>query len=471
MDSFNNLIVVTLALGGVATGNGFNVLHHLAGNSPWFSGPEVTGISSEVPAECTVDMAAFISRHGSRYADNGAYREWANLSSRIHAANFTVQDRALDFLPSWKPVMEYPEQQIAQLSTTGYKELYDMGATYRLQYPDLYAYNTNFTLWSNYYYPSSRVRDSARLFARGYLGPNATELGSIFALNASNPRSFMNSLGSSDLCPAYDDDEGGHHHETWKHIFLPPIQARLNKLIHGDFQFTGDEVYIIPYLCGFETQIMGSSSPWCSIFTEEEILQYEYAQDLRYWYGNGLGTQIEKYMMLPVLDGLVQRFVDGPEATYTTSDTSTFVPPKLIAAFTNDGQISQLAAAIGVFDEETPLPATEISKNRLFKASNFVTMRGTIGFERLHCASEKAGNGTYLRIRLNDVVYPVAKCQSGPGKSCPLAEYQGLVKSKLNSAGNFSQICNVKDPAIPAGQNSATFFTDIALPFQTLVKP
>ncbi|KAF2243137.1 phosphoglycerate mutase-like protein [Trematosphaeria pertusa] len=469
MARFIKLLIAALGVSGAAAD--FNVLRHLGGNGQWFPGPEVTGISSEVPSGCTVEQAAFFSRHGSRYPDTGAYAEWTNLSSRIHAAQFSVRDSTLAFLSSWTPALKYPEQQIAQVSTTGYKELYDMGATYRLRYSDLYAYSTDFTMWSNYYSSSPRVRDSARLFARGFLGPNATELGSIYALNSSDPRSFMNSLAPSDLCPAYKDSGGSPSIDTWNNIYLPPIQKRLNKLIKGGFQFTQSDVSIIPYLCGFETQITGALSPWCSVFTEDEILQYEYAQDLRYWYGTGLGTDIEKYMMLPVLDGLVHRFVDGPNATYANSDGSTFTPPKLIAAFSNDGQINQLVAAIGVFDNEPQLPANRIMKDRLFRASRIVPMRGTVGFERLSCSSGRHGTSAYVRIRLNDVVYPVANCQSGPGKLCPLSQYQSLVKKKLKQAGDFYQICNVTNPAIPTGQNSTTFLTDVTLPFATVVKP
>lgn len=435
------------------------------------TGPETTGISSEVPPGCVVDLAASFSRHGSRYPDQGAYNEWTNLSSRIHASQFTVRDKALEFLSTWQPVLKHPEQQIAHISTTGYKELYDMGAAYRLRYDTLYAYSTELTMWSNYYSSSPRVRDSARLFARGFLGPNATELGSIYALNGSDPRSFMNSLAPSDLCPAYSDNSGGERKETWDNIYLPPIQKRLNRMIKGDFQFTQYDISIIPYLCGFETQITGIRSPWCSLLTDEETLQYEYGQDLRYWYGTGLGTDIEKLQMVPILNGLVQRFVDGPNATYTTSDGSVFIPPKLIVSFLNDGQINQLVAAIGVFDKEPQLPANRILRDRLFRSSNFVSMRGTVAFERFSCPGRGSSDNTFVRIRLNNVVYPVANCKGGPGQSCPLKQYQALVQDKLKRAGNFSQICNVTNPAIPRDQNTATFFTDIKLPFETLLRP
>ncbi|KAF2677199.1 phosphoglycerate mutase-like protein [Lentithecium fluviatile CBS 122367] len=473
-------VAATLVLGAVAS-DSFNVLQHLGGNGQWFPGPDITGISSDVPAGCKVDLFASFSRHGSRYPDTGAYKEWTDLYYRIQAAgNLTITDSKLAFLSSWKPVLTDPDQQIAQLSTTGYKELYDMGATFRLRYSHLYDYNTNLTLWANYYKSSPRVRDSARLFARGFLGPNATDLGTIYALNSSDSRSFMNSLATSDLCPTYSDSGGSPYKDTWDSHYLPPIQNRLNGHIHGSFNLTQTDVSIIPYLCGFETQITGGTSPFCSVFTEAEILQYEYAQDLRYWYGNGLGTDVEKYMMLPVLDGLVQRFVDGPNKTYVDEEGEVFKPPRVMVSFTNDGQVNQLIAALGVFDGEEQLPAAMIPENRLFRASNLVRMRGTVGFERLSCSSSSSGSagygngsrdGVYIRIVLNDVVYPVAGCKSGPGSSCPLAEYRKIVKGKLAEAGNFGKLCNVTDSSIPSNRSNVTFFTNPDLPFAIIVKP
>lgn len=104
--------------------------------------------------------------------------------------------------------------------------------------------------------------------------------------------------------------------------------------------------------------------------------------------------------MLPVLNGIIQRFQDGPNKTYTSSDGTSFRPPPLSAMFTNDGQINQLVSEIGVFDDQTPLPSTYIPPQNKYVASHYVTMRGTIGFERLTCSSQH-----YVRITLNDVVY------------------------------------------------------------------
>lgn len=72
----------------------------LGGNSPWFQGPNVNDIPYEVPDGCSVDMAAFVSRHGSRYPDQGAYNGWVALSAKVsisispHYHNFADLNRS-----------------------------------------------------------------------------------------------------------------------------------------------------------------------------------------------------------------------------------------------------------------------------------------------------------------------------------------------------------------------------------------
>jgi acid phosphatase len=361
-------------------------------------------------------------------------------------------------------VLTNPEAQLSQISLGGYKELYDMGVDYRWKYPTFYKENDPFVLWANKY-TGPRVVDSARLFARGYLGPNATEVGKVYAINQTDPRSIANSLAPSDLCTNYSDNPAGNS-TTWAGIYLPPIVERINKRLSG-LNFTSDDITSFPYLCGFETQITGRRSPWCDVFTEEETLQYEYAQDIRYYYGTGPGTELESNLMLPFIAAIVERFTDGPNATYTNNNQTTpFKPGPLIATFANDGQISQIAAGTGVFDNQEPLPIDHILTDRIYKASNVSPMRGTVGFERLNCGSE----GLFVRIKFNDAVYPVAKCQDGPGRSCSLDDYRELINAKSDAFGDWQVSCG-NDNSTRVPNAKTTFLKDLGLPFMYVVKP
>ncbi|APA14442.1 hypothetical protein SS1G_06333 [Sclerotinia sclerotiorum 1980 UF-70] len=469
-----------------------NPLTLLGANSPYFTGPNVYGISNQVPDNCYVEQVAYNVRHGSRYPDSGAYAQWTALYAEIQAANFTSTG-SLAFLKSWEPVLTIPKLQIAQESPTGYKEAYDLGYQLRTRYPDLYSYGQPFISWANLY---PRVVQTAQNFVRGFLGPAASSLGMVVTINSTgSDAALFDSLSPSDLCPAFVDGNGGTEYVTWNSIYLPPIQARLESLITGNLKFSTTDISIMPYLCGFESQITGKLSPWCGVFTDEELKKYEFAQDLRYYYGMGPGEDLPSKMMLPYLNALVGILEQGPVINGTSTNGSIFTLPSILTAFMNDGQIAELGAVTGVWDNTTSLgDGTKIPREYEYISSHFVSMRGTVAFERMNCAisenatstsfassapnsyrkttlSSTSTNATYIRILLNDVVYPVHSCQSGPGSSCLLSDYSALIKGKVDKAGNLPTRCNVTVSGAPTKVKGASFFTDLSLSWLKTVVP
>lgn len=242
------------------------------------------------------------------------------------------------------------------------------------------------------------------------------------------------------------------------------------------------------YDTGFESQITGQLSPWCSVFTDHELQQYEYANDIRYYYGLGPGTDLEQKMMTPYLNALVGLLEKGPGINGTAADGSTFRLPSLLTTFLNDGQLAELVTASGVFDDEPVFSGTELNPDRLFIASHFVTMRGTIAFERLNCLASNAtsqslltrryedskttpANATYVRIRLNDAVYTLPSCNDGPGGSCLLSDYVKYVSDKYAAEGDWVTNCNVTAADAPTVVQGASFYTDLTSPWLRELNP
>ncbi|OIW29655.1 histidine acid phosphatase [Coniochaeta ligniaria NRRL 30616] len=472
-------------------------LQWLGANSPWSAGPNVYNISPDVPEGCVVDQAAYILRHGSRYPDNGAYQGWVAMQARFNPDNGYTASGSLSFLPSWKTVLTNPSLQIAMESPTGYKEAYDLGYTLRTRYPNLYTEGDPFPVWANNY---TRVLQTAQNFVRGYLGTNAATLGSVIAVTSKGfPAALADTLAPSDMCPLFADDEGTAYVSKWNAIYLPPIQARLQALVAGNLTLTASDVAQIPYLCGFESQITGRLSPWCGVFTDEELRGYEYANDLRYYYGVGSGTKLQQTMMTPFLDALVKILVQGPGGKGKAADGGEFAVPSLLMSFLNDGQLIELLSATGLFDGQTPLDPEDMDDGRLWHGSRFVTMRGTLALERLTCSSaggataptatttanatatktktckprptSTGGKETYVRLRLNDAVYKLPGCSGGPGSSCPLGKYADYVSQKLAAQGSFVENCNVTVAGAPTTVKGASFFTDLSSPWLQAVKP
>ncbi|KAI0379865.1 phosphoglycerate mutase-like protein [Hypomontagnella monticulosa] len=453
-----------------------NPLQWLGANGPWYAGPNVFGISPEVPQNCYVEKAAYVSRHGSRYPDQGAYNGWVSMYERFQAANYTAHG-SLSFLSDWQPVLTNPTAQIAMENPTGAKESYDFGYTLRTRYPDLYHDGDEFMVWANNY---TRVLQTASMFVRGFLGFSASQKGSVVSVTSRGfPAGVGDSLAPSDMCPNFKDDEGGEYKSTWDNIWIPPVQKRLQALIKGNLTLTASDVNQIPYLCGFESHITGRLSPWCDVFNDEELRRYEYSNDLRYYYGVGPGTDLPKKMMTPFLNALVG-ILRSEVTNGTKADGSSFDIPKLLVSFLNDGQLTELVTASGVFDAQAPLSATKKDDNRLWVGSRYVSMRGTIAFETLNCVakgsptpfspSRPTTNDTYIRIRLNDAVYPLPFCKNGPGSSCRLSDYAQYVGNKYASEGDWITNCNVTIvDDTPTKVRGASFFTELSKPWVTQV--
>ncbi len=345
-------------------------------------------------------------------------------------------------------------------------------------------------VWANNY---TRVLQTASMFVRGFLGFAATQNGSVVSVTSKGfPAGVGDSLGPSDMCPNFKDTEGGDYKTTWDSIWVPPVRKRLQALIGGNLTLTADDVKQMPYLCGFESHITGRLSPWCDVFTDEELRQYEYSNDLRYYYGVGPGTDLPRKIMTPFLNALVGLLQKGPAVTGTKADGSIFELPRLLVSFLNDSQLTELVTASGIFDGQTLLSPTRKDDARLWVVSRFISMRGTMAFERLNCVvpddanthSSKPSfgypskppahmtNATYVRLRLNDAVYPLPFCKEGPGSSCRLDSYATYITNKYAAEGNWISNCNVtvtKDT--PTKVKGASFFTNLGSPWVSQIAP
>lgn len=75
-------------------------------------------------------------------------------------------------------------------------------------------------------------------------------------------------------------------------------------------------------------------------------------------------------------------------------------------------------------------------------------MGARVTLERMTCPSaspESHGErgDTYVRININDKVIPLPYCRSGPGLSCPLAEFAAHVRRRGLETGDFGEVCGL----------------------------
>jgi len=69
-------------------------------------GPNVNDISNAVPEGCTVDQAAYVLRHGSRYPDQGAYNDWVTLYTKVSKVVVVLFGNKIDSLTDTMDVID-----------------------------------------------------------------------------------------------------------------------------------------------------------------------------------------------------------------------------------------------------------------------------------------------------------------------------------------------------------------------------
>jgi len=78
-----------------------------------------------------------------------------------------------------------------------------------------------------------------------------------------------------------------------------------------------------------------------------------------------------------------------------------------------------------------------------------------------------------MRIKLDEQVYPVAHCQQGPGRSCPLQHYRSIIANKTAAFGDFETACGIaaNSSVVPVGEDRTTFLEDLGVPWEYVVRP
>ncbi|KAF9464155.1 phosphoglycerate mutase-like protein [Collybia nuda] len=460
----------------------FDPLQHSGPASPYFDAPSREGISSNTPSGCTVDQAAYILRHGSRYPEPGSFQGWQTLFTKFQNATYTARG-PLRFIPSWTPPIDDEPHQPLFLSSTGAKEAFELGVELR----NLYGFTKggdNFTVWAA---AQQRVFDTASYFLRGYLSQgnylNNPQLnrGSIISLPDSVNDTFANSLTPSSSCPTYNaGNTGSITSDLFRSTYQDGIARRLNKFLVG-LTLTASDIGIMQDLCGFSAEINGDTR-FCDIFEEEEWLDYEYAHDLNYYYGSGPGNPLSATTGFPWVQEIARLFVGGPNISQVDK-SGNLIPPPLIMGFTHDNNLPPVLSALGLWNTSatSPLSLTTPNSRRSFRSSYVVAFRGYIALEKLTCERELlsdepavhtsnvlgslgSGNdhnetqlGSFVRVRVDKAPVTIPGCNSGPGSSCPIDDFMTHLERRGVIAGDFVERCGLQ--GVKDATSLVTFLT------------
>lgn len=238
-------------------------------------------------------------------------------------------------------------------------------------------------------------------------------------------------------CPAYSGSAGVSQSNVYLYTYAPSIIKRFAQ--YTNVNLTAYDISAMQRLCGYETVIRNSSS-FCGIFTANEWLQFEYANDIQYHYSLGYGASISPVLGMPWLNASASLLADNDTASqdFYISFTHREEPPFIVTALGlfNDSSFT------GVNNPNATFPLKEINYGRRFVSSRIIPFLGHVGLERLTCTAQNA-TSSYIRAIVNSAVEPISGCASGPGASCPLGDFVDLVAQKQSMYGDFVSACEL----------------------------
>ncbi|CAE7186445.1 3-phytase b [Pyrenophora teres f. teres] len=407
----------------------FDITKYWGNLSPWYSVRSadygLPDASPLIPDGCEITQMHLLYRHGARYPTSDAAP--AKFAQKILNATKTglAFSGELEWLANWKYKLG------AELLTpSGRSENFMLGVAYRQLYGHLL---NNFTESGKI--PVFRTQSQDRMvhtaenFAAGFFGvPEYMSQVSIELLvetlgvnNSGAPYEICN---NSNI--ASRGSIGSKIASDFAHYAFNATLARLQSQAVG-INLTSTDAIAMLQLCSYETHAVGYS-PFCTLFSEQDFLNYEYYYDLSFYYNNGFGSPVAAAQGKGFLDEFIARFTQTyPQLNSALNETfdnsSTYFPldQSIYADATHEVVVLDTLTAFNltVLFKGGPLSAKGNEGRSAFVASKVVPFATHFTTQVIECRAMVPTK--QIRFIVNDAVLPID--ESYPG--CP-ADANGL---------------------------------------------
>lgn len=415
----------------------FDPLKHLAGTAPPFD-PQDPATDPAPPQGCNVTRAAYLVRHAAIYANDFDYEEYIEpfIQKLSNTSVKWSSIPSLSFLSTWEAPIS--DGELEMLTRSGKLEATNLGVDIAQRYQNLRTPNK---IWTS---TAERTVKTAQSFSNG-MADDASEIEIVQVYEGKNDSA--NSLTPYKACPAYSSSYGSKQSGQFQEIYSKPITERFNSLAPA-FNFTGDDVYGMSLLCGYETVIRGSS-PFCdlSVLSPSDWLGFEYTNDIQYFYNTGYGNEASGAIGFPWVNATFNTLMtEQNNASNATQDQDLYIsfthrelPPTVIVAL----GLFNNSAYSGANDVNGTMPLNQINYNRAWKSSAILPFLTNIAIEKMECDSFGYDAGTYYRVLVNNSPQDLVDCIGGPGTSCKEENIQSWLGERADVVGSLVDTCGV----------------------------
>ncbi len=321
-----------------------------------------------------------------------------------------------------------------QLTVFGQQELVNSGIKFYKRYQSLAKDTVPFVRSAG----QERVVESAQNWTQGFHKARAVDEAATTPDNFQynivvipEGEAFNNTL-SHGTCKKFDSITGTEAQRTWASEFTPSVVKRVNSALAGA-HLNWEQVIHLMDMCPFETVAnrLGTVSSFCRLFSNEDWLNYDYYQTLGKYYGYTNGNPLGATQGIGFVNELIARMTNTPVNDHTNTNSSldesemTFPIGKtnLFADFSHDNDISEIFAALGLFNMTNPPSVVRRQSAKElggYAASWTVPFAARAYFEKMRCEGEKE---EFVRVLVNDRVMPLQTCGGDRLGRCRLSKF------------------------------------------------
>ncbi|KAL2073527.1 hypothetical protein VTL71DRAFT_10853 [Oculimacula yallundae] len=380
----------------------FEIAKYWGNLSPWYSVSSadygLPDANPSVPEGCNIVQMHLLYRHGARYPTTGAAP--STFAQKLHNATldggFNVTGE-LGFLSDWTYKLG------AELLTPFGRKAGTL-PVFRTQSQD-------------------RMVKSAENFAAGFFGVPEYQQQVNIEILVETP-GVNNSGAPYDVCTnsnvASRGSIGSAAATKYVNTAFNSTISRLQMQISG-VNLTATDAIAMLQLCSYETHALGYST-FCTLFSEEDFLAYEYYYDLIFYYNNGPVSPVSaaqgKGYLQEWVGRLTHTFPSATSALNQTYDNTTAYFPlnnSIYADATHEVVVLDTLTAFNLtaLFRGPPLDPKGNTHSNTFVASKQVSFATHFTGQVLECPAKSPSR--QIRFIVNDAVIPIA--DSYPG--CP----------------------------------------------------
>lgn len=426
----------------------FDPLLHLPGISPYFDAIGA-GLNHDAPRGCEVVAASYLLRHAAIYANKKDWKHYIRpFLKKLQQTQSESSDRVgwagpLAFFADWQNPIDDPDNQLEEITPHGVEDSKAVGKHLLRRYPKLVP-----TVKKIYADMKTRTQDTAAAFIQVF--PQDVEI-----VKLNNTHRNFHAQVPHKACKNFNKKPGDGELKAFIDRYTPHIAARLQR--YSPVHLENNDIMGLQQLCGYESAITGNQSAICNVFSDDEWMAYEYAWDLKYASMVGFKNPLSPYLGFPwlnVTSHLLSGFhaeQESLQAKHPSNDDNPPAGQRLFLSFTHREVPPFLATALNLFGSpnayEEEFPTDRINWSRSWRMSELIPFLGHVGIEKVSCAAygrDVHEPGEFIRVIANSAPRPMPDCQSGPGASCPMADFEALVREGMERYGDFEGVCGSK---------------------------